>query len=243
MKHSLVGQWKNSIFKRLRNLSDCLPDRYREASFSQEGEDRLLLRYFRGKKNGFYVDVGAHHPRRFSNTFLMYRLGWRGINIDAAPGTLTRFRRSRPRDIVIESLVSDQPMSLEFHLFSEPALNTADLDLANARIREGRVCVGRQAMFSRRLDDILSATLAVGQAIDFLNVDVEGADLAVLRSNDWNRFRPELVLAENLDSAAGVTEVESSELHHFLLSQGYGLFGKLYNTCIYKSYAVGSNHL
>jgi len=52
-------------------------------SYSQEGEDLILLRIFEKKRIGFYVDVGSHHPFRFSNTYLFYRLGWRGINIDA----------------------------------------------------------------------------------------------------------------------------------------------------------------
>ena len=52
-------------------------------SFSQEGEDLLIDRMFDGQSVGFYVDVGAHHPTRFSNTYLLYLRGWRGINIDA----------------------------------------------------------------------------------------------------------------------------------------------------------------
>ena len=57
-------------------------------SFSQEGEDLVLARIFEGKKNGFYVDIGAHHPTRFSNTHYFYRRGWSGINIDAMPGSM-----------------------------------------------------------------------------------------------------------------------------------------------------------
>jgi len=70
-------------------------------SFAQEGEDRVLYRMFQGRfgRPGFYVDVGAHHPTRFSNTYLFYRMGWRGINLDAMPGSMAAFARARPRDI------------------------------------------------------------------------------------------------------------------------------------------------
>src|SRR5580658_8816405 len=82
--------------------------RYFRHSFSQEGEDMILASFFEGKKNGFYVDVGAHHPKRFSNTHHFYIRGWRGINVDATPGSMKLFRRTRPDDINIEAAVSDQ---------------------------------------------------------------------------------------------------------------------------------------
>src|SRR5581483_8094739 len=82
--------------------------------YSQEGEDLLLARLFDGQKKGFYVDVGAHHPFRFSNTYLLYLNGWRGINIDAMPGSMAAFRKLRPRDINIECMVSQDPRPLRF---------------------------------------------------------------------------------------------------------------------------------
>lgn len=60
-------------------------------SFSQEGEDMLLDRFFMNQKDGFYVDVGAHHPERFSNTNYYYLRGWRGINIEADPSLMKEF--------------------------------------------------------------------------------------------------------------------------------------------------------
>lgn len=71
--------------------------------YSQEGEERILERLFKGKTNGFYVDCGANHPIRYSNTYRLYRKGWRGIVIDALPGTEKIYSRIRPRDIVVES--------------------------------------------------------------------------------------------------------------------------------------------
>ena len=78
-------------------------------SFAQEGEDRvlfsLLFKLHGGKHidNGFYVDVGAHHPYYLSNTYIFYRQGWRGLNIDAMPGSMALFEKNRPRDINLES--------------------------------------------------------------------------------------------------------------------------------------------
>jgi len=105
------------------HIANYLNDKFRN-SFSQEGEDMILQRIFSGKNDGFFVDVGAHHPTRFSNTYLFYLKGWRGINIDAAPGSMTAFRKVRPADINIECPVSDKSDIATFYIFNEPALNT-----------------------------------------------------------------------------------------------------------------------
>ena len=91
--------------------------------YSQEGEDILLSRIFGEQAEGFYVDVGAHHPRRFSNTYLFYKRGWRGINIDALPGSMKVFQKFRPRDINLELAVSEREQVLTYYMFNEPALN------------------------------------------------------------------------------------------------------------------------
>ncbi len=75
----------------------CPRPPFSDYSFSQEGEDMLLRSIFVDKSTGFYVDVGAYHPQRFSNTNHFYLAGWRGINIDAMPGSMEPFHQFRPR--------------------------------------------------------------------------------------------------------------------------------------------------
>ncbi|MFT7246563.1 MAG: hypothetical protein ACI82A_003940, partial [Candidatus Azotimanducaceae bacterium] len=82
-----------------RSISFATWDQWTNRSWSQEGEDQILRRIFEQQSTGFYVDVGAHHPKRFSNTFLFYKLGWQGINIDAMPGSMALFNRERSRDL------------------------------------------------------------------------------------------------------------------------------------------------
>jgi len=94
----------------------------------------LLERFLEHRHSGFYVDVGAHHPKRFSNTYRLYRRGWRGLNIDANPGSMTLFQNVRPRDINVEAAVSSTPRELTYYIFNEPALNTFKRDLALERV-------------------------------------------------------------------------------------------------------------
>src|SRR5688500_1440642 len=105
--------------------------RYASQSFSQEGEDLILRHIFKGKREGFYVDVGAYHPMRFSNTYLFYSMGWRGINIDATPGSMSAFRAVRPRDTNLQLAISDRNETLTLMMFDEPVLSTFSPDVAS----------------------------------------------------------------------------------------------------------------
>ena len=108
-------------------------DYWMNYSWSQEGEDLLLKRVFEGQSVGFYVDIGAHHPKRFSNTYLFYRMGWRGINIDAMPGSMSAFNKIRSRDINIEAGVGEKATQLDYYIFNDPALNGFSSQLSEYR--------------------------------------------------------------------------------------------------------------
>lgn len=217
----------------LRDVFAEWRDAYALRSYAQEGEDMVLRRIFERKAQGFFVDVGAHHPQKYSNTNYFYRRGWRGLNIEPNPDAQRRFRRSRPRDINLQFGVAAQPGTLTYYMFDEPALNSFDHDLVQKRLAEKdyRV-VGEIEVPVRRLDAILDEYLPKDVGIDFITVDVEGLDLDVLKSNDWERHRPLCVLAEMLDSdlEAGM----DSEVFRFMKSQGYTAFAKTYNTWIFK---------
>jgi FkbM family methyltransferase len=209
-------------------LAKVLGRRRREArpgtglvSYSQQGEDMILHCLFQGHRAGFYVDVGAHHPSRFSNTYFFYLRGWRGINIDAMPGSMDAFRESRPEDINLECGVAEAPGRLTFYQFDEPAANGFSRELSEARAAEGHFrLIGRTEVPARPLAEILSEHLPPGRSIDFLSVDAEGLDLEVLRSNDWSRYRPKVVVAEDSDALL-LDDLGRSRIVEFLSGRGY----------------------
>jgi FkbM family methyltransferase len=202
--------------------------------FSQEGEDMILASFFEGKKNGFYVDVGAHHPKRFSNTYHFYIRGWRGINIDATPGSMKAFRRTRPEDINVEAAVSDRDQSLEFHLFNEPALNTFDPKMAAER--DGFLSfklLRKVSVPTTTLKALLEEHLPSGKQIDFMSIDVEGLDLPVLQSNDWEKFCPTVILAEDT-AAKSWSLIGNSPITEYLREWGYEPFASTFRTILYR---------
>lgn len=204
-------------------------DRYFVKSWSQEGEDLILFRFFGLKKNGFYVDVGAHHPIRFSNTYRFYRRGWNGINIDATPGSMNAFSRLRVRDINLELPISSGRRQLTYYMYSEPALNGFTEGL-RSKDKSCRL-VATMILQTEPLSDVFQKYVPKDKEIDFLNVDVEGHDLEVLRSNDWDRYRPKMVLAESLTSS--LESICQGELSRFMSEQGYTIYAKTVNTVFF----------
>jgi FkbM family methyltransferase len=141
------------------------------------------MRLLNCPSRGMFVDVGAHHPFRFSNTYAFYLRGWRGLNIDATPGAMRKFRRWRPGDTNLECGIGNAPGEFEFYQFAEPALNTFDPALAQTYREAGHAQVGKTSIRCRTLVDVLAEHLA-GRVIDSLTGDVEGRDMEVLLSNN-----------------------------------------------------------
>ena len=219
------------VRKQLRRIQAAIMDVYAERSWSQEGEDMILLRFFEYRRDGFYVDVGAHHPRRFSNTCALYRRGWHGINIDATPGAMQAFRRERPRDVNIEAAVSRDGRDLVLQQYDESALNRFDTSTARQLDAARFQASSKVTMKTRTLADLMTKHVPAGQQIDLLSVDVEGMDLEVLEGNDWSKYRPHCVLVELVVNS--VREAQASDIHRYLQNLGYDLFAKTMYTLFY----------
>lgn len=202
---------------------------FHHLSFSQEGEDGILQRLFERKASGFYVDVGSHHPQRFSNTYRFYLRGWNGINIDPLPGSKARFDALRRRDVNLQLGISGSPGMLTYYSFKEPAFNTFDPGVAASRESP---LISKERIQVLPLVDVLDQYVSPNQNIDFLTVDVEGLDLQVLRSNDWSRYRPSYVLAEAL-GMRDIEQVLNSDLNRYMASEEYSLFAKCVNTLFF----------
>ncbi|WP_206538015.1 FkbM family methyltransferase [Sphingobacterium deserti] len=207
-------------------------------SYAQDGEDmiiRSLYEHLKGYK-GYYVDVGAHHPYRFSNTKYFYSKGWRGINIEPSPKALRLFRIFRSRDISLNIGVSDSPQELTYYCFNEPALNGFSKELseyrnsAHARYHLIKTIVVKTLPLAQILDQYLPK----GQKIDFLTIDAEGFDLIVLQSNDWTLYRPAFVLVED---AVDFLQLRDSAIYQLMAKVGYSLVAKTVRTLVFQDKA------
>lgn len=204
---------------------------YARLSFSQDAEDLLLEVLLGGQGEGFYVDVGAHHPVRFSNTYLLYLQGWRGIAIDANPTFGPLFRRRRPRDTFVCSGISDERTNLPFFEFKEPALSTFDPEIAAQRDASVWGVPTKRLVPVATLADVLEASMEDDQEIDLLTIDCEGFDMRVLRSNAWARFRPRCVVVER--SPRVLQDASYDEVDRYLSQYGYATVARTLRSSIY----------
>ena len=196
----------------------------RRMSMSQFGEDLVLADLFAERPDGFYVDVGAFDPFNLSNTYNLYRRGWRGINLEPVPAHLARFERYRPRDVNLPFAVGDTEGTAEF------VVNRGFSSFAGTYRPSPDEDPGTPIQVRvRRLDDVLGEHVPAGVRIDLLDVDCEGADAAVLRSNDWERHRPRVVLAERLARSEGGVD----DPFVLLESLGYELRFVLHHTGVF----------
>ena len=168
---------------------------------------------------GAYVDIGANEPIRFSNSYFFYRLGWSGICIDPTPGMKRSFDLVRPRDQNLELAVGTVPGTQTYYSWGAGCVvNTFDPRHAERWASEFGRSPQKIPVGVERLASILEGHLS-GSPIDFFSVDCEGVDLDVLRSNDWDRFRPRWVLVElHEDSPVALLD---SDLVHFMKGVGY----------------------
>ena len=206
--------------------------KFAHPSYSLEGEDLILRHTLGHQPYGFYVDVGANHPKRFSNTYLFYRRKWSGVNIDPLPGMKRLFDKTRPRDINIEVGVGETNDELTYYMYRDSSLNTFDEQVVVNRPKIGQMAsvIASQKVMIQPLSAILAGVIDPIREIDFMNVDTEGFDLTVLRSNDWDIFRPKIVLVESLRSGMDLRE---DDIALFLANQQYQPFARTSNNVFY----------
>lgn len=173
---------------------------YKKNSFSQEGEDIILNQIFNDKKFGFYIDIGAHHPIRFSNTHLFYLKGWKGVNIEADGSKIIFFKIFRKRDHNIHALVSTKDSIKKYFKFKESALNgildTKRLITLKAKGIEPIEVLETPAKDINKILDKYS-----NKTIDFISIDVEGKDHEILSHLNLKKLKPRVILVERSKEA------------------------------------------
>lgn len=203
------------IKKYLRSIIKNIKYRYSKLSYSQEGKDCLLAYHFREKfwnkkYKGFYIDVGAHHPYRYSNTYMFYQRNWSGIVIDPLPIS-NLFKSKRPRDKFINCTIADKNEEIEFrHFFDNPEISTI-LQIKND-LNMGKML--KSKIEARTLNSVFNENLPENKKIDFLSIDIDGGEYAALSNFNF-------------------INISENKLHCLLLKKSYKFEGKLVNSYLY----------
>lgn len=187
----------------------------KEKHYSQFGEDIILKDWIKPElKSGFYVDIGCYHPKRFSNTFELYKKGWRGINIDGDPLKVKVMSMRRPQDLNINALISDKEEYTEVYADKKYSLGlTIDKNTTNSSF-----AVINKAM-TTTITKLLDSTAYKGKEIDVLSIDIEGKDFLALTMLDFHRYNPKIILIET--HFRNINIILKSETYKFLDKKGY----------------------
>ena len=186
----------------------------KKKSYSMDGEDIEIFNYFKNKKNGFYVDVGAYHPIERNNTMLLYLNGWEGINIDISAFSIKLFNHLRARDLNLNLAISKKEGMVDMYFQKKLSqLSTIKKQHANKSFQGN---IKKKQIESKTLDNVLDRSKFRDKKIDFLDIDVEGADIDVLESLDFNRYSPELICVEVIEK-----NNDESQIFKFLKKRGY----------------------
>ncbi|MEM9346353.1 MAG: FkbM family methyltransferase [Planctomycetota bacterium] len=200
-------------------------------SYAQSGEDilahRVLCEHLRIDRPT-YVDIGAHDPVHLSNTYLLYTLGSKGLLIEPDPDCVKTLRRKRRRDTVLAAGISpDAYGEAPFYRLNQPTLNTFSWQDAQDACTQGPY---------RIIEELRVPVVPIADAIDakhvgrpnFLSIDAEGLDVAILSSYDFERHAPELICVESAEFCEDNLGPLRDEIFNLLEERGYFLYASTY---------------
>jgi hypothetical protein len=193
----------------------------KKKTYSMNEEDIFINKYFK-KKTGFFVDVGAYHPLELSNTYLLYKRGWNGINIDISSLSVDYFNYIRPDDININIAVTEKKsIKTIFYQKKKSPLNTLNFKLASKHFS---LNFKKKKIKSDTLTSIIDKTKFKGIKINFLNIDAEGGDFEVLKSLNFKKYKPKLICVEIIDNFnSSKKAIKKNKIYKFLIQKKYKL--------------------
>jgi FkbM family methyltransferase len=197
---------------------------FSKKSYAMDGEDIAIDQYIKNKLNGFYVDVGAHHPLQRNNTHLLFKRGWTGINVDVNEFSIDLFNYLRPNDINLQIAISDNNGEITFYFqknFSQ--LNTTDKKVAKEHFNNN---FKEKKVKCQSIDSILKNSQFKNKEIDFLNIDVEVAEMKVLKTLNFKIYHPKVICIEilgyrDLDQDQREINIKNDEIYKFLINKNY----------------------
>lgn len=233
MKKLLDSAYRARLLLRIKGFLRRKTGLHYRRSYAQCGEDVIARTLFDmlGIVHPVFLDIGAHHPRFLSNTYLFYREGARGINVEPDPELHAKFLRARPGDLNLNVGVGPQAGHLDLYVMSSRTLNTLSESEAKRYESEGFKIVEKRAVPVVTINQLLDRHLH--KALDFLSVDVEGLDYEILAALDFERYRPAVVCVETIIFSMTGEGEKRKEIDDLLTGRGYMRFADTFINTLY----------
>ena len=222
----------NKIYLNLQNIYKkiILQDKY----YSFSGVDIVLKKIFYQQEKGFYIDVGCQNPIKNNNTYLLYKKGWEGINIDLDKDNINLFNSARPKDSNFNKAISSDIKNVELYFYHKKSpINT--IDKKTSDFQKAKV-TSIKKINTDTLDNIILNSKYKNHTFDLLSIDVEGHELDVLKGFDLDKYSPKVIVVEYLDLNVSKLEIKNlsienvlnSEIYKYLISKNYILVNSVY---------------
>ena len=201
--------------------------------YSKNSEDKFLLKFFKSKFNGTYIDIGAFHPYRFSNTYLLHHKGWNGLNIDINKKSIDLFNIARPNDINLNMAVGHTNKKQTFYYKKElHPMNTLNKDFAKIFIDK---YIKKKQIMTYTFDFILKKFFHK-KRVDLLDIDVEGSEYDIIKKINFKKVKFNLILIE-ITSFNSKSKGNARKIRNLLTKYGYKYLKSFGETSVYKNIA------
>ncbi len=207
-----------SFIKKISLLRQAFLKSIKKDFYSQFGEDKILEELISKNKNkGFYVDVGCFHPKKHSNTHLLHKRGWSGVNIDMEQDKIDLFNILRPRDYNFVGAISDKVENVKIYRSQKYGVGSTIIP----NILSKKNIIDEKHIKTTTLDNVLKLSPFFKKEIDLLNIDTEGNDFKVLKSLSLLIYKPKIIIIES--HLNDIDKILESETYLYLKKEGYNL--------------------
>ena len=199
------------------------------------GLDIIVDAILKNKKKGIYVDIGCHHPLINNNTYLLFKRGWSGINIDLDFSSIEMFNYFRPNDFNKKIALSSKKGESNLFFFH----NRAPKNTLNKINGKGAKFVKK--IETETLDNIIKQSNLPIREIDFLTIDVEGSELDVLKGFNLRKFKPKVVVLELINKEINsfyeqeINNIQKSKIYKHMIKHNYKLSNWIHDDLIFVS--------
>ena len=224
IKNKYLYSKKTNIFKFFYFYYQFLKSKFKpRLAYSHWGVDLIITKLLNSKNKGIYIDVGCHHPFLNNHSYLLYKSGWEGINIDIDYNSIDMFNFFRKSDVNIQTAVTDHKGEVDlFFYHNRAAKNTISKEFGSDAKEQKKIN-------SDTLNNIIENSKFKNSKIDFVSIDVEGNEMNVLNGFNLKKYKPKLILLEFILPnkkefyEKDINEITNSEVYNFLIKNEYKL--------------------
>ena len=214
-------------------------EKYTKKSYSLSNVDLIIDYLYKNINKGVYIDLGCNHPIKFNNTYLLYKRGWSGINIDSDHDSIKLFNKFRSNDFNVRNIVSDdESVKKLYYYHKRSALNTLSKDLVDSRTSKPSKIIEEKSV---TLNKIIEDSPYRNSKINLLSVDIENHEFEALKNFNFLKYKVDVLVVESADTSLKKLEmynqsldfITKSKVYNLIVNNGYKLINWIHSDLVF----------